>query len=248
MSRIPHQESAAVPSSLLHKFAALAVLVAAADISARAQTPAAQNFNDAGTFVVSYAGRPIGTEKFSIRSSGKQIEAEGQISLHYNDSGKTVDLETQPKLILDAALKPLAYTWEEKSPDSNHLEVDFRSSPVRSTLRKSDGKEDIREFNFGQDLVVLDDNVVHHYELLALRYLQTPGGVRTYTGYIPQEALPGQLSVSEASAGKSPGQEKDQKHLIVATESLRVDLWVDGAGRVERVSFPSAQIEAVRKK
>jgi len=229
---------------------ALAAFVLAAPIYARAQSPTALNFNDQGTFVISYAGRPIGTEKFSIRTTSKQVEAQGEIRLQYEDGGRRVDLQTFPKLVLDSALEPITYTWDEKSPDSNHLEVDFRSSPARSTLKKSDGKEDVREFRFGPNLVVLDDNVVHHYELLAVRYLQKPGGIQAFNGYIPQEALPGALAVSDAGTGgaKMDGKNKNLKHLIVSTDSLRVDLWVDQAGRVERVSFPSAQLEATRKK
>jgi hypothetical protein len=218
--------------------------------AAGAQSPAATPFNDQGTFVISYAGKAIGTEKFSIRSSSNEVQAEGQISLHYADGGRNVDIQTFPKLVLSHGLEPIAYTWDEKSPDSNHLEVDFRSSPARSTLKKSDGKQDVREFRFEPNLVILDDNVVHHYELLAWRYLATPGGVQPFNGYIPQEALPGGLAVVEVDAGdmKGQGKKKNPRHLIVTTDNLRVDLWVDGSGRVERVSFPSAQLEAVRKK
>jgi hypothetical protein len=218
--------------------------------AAGAQSPEAPASNDQGTFVISYAGKEIGTEKFSIRSSSKEVRAEGEISLHYTDNGKKVDVETTPKLVLSPSLEPLAYTWDEKSPESNHLEVDFRSSPARSTLKKSDGKLDVREFKFAPNLVVLDDNVVHHYELLAWRYLGTSGGLRPFTGYIPQEALPGGLAVNEVEMGDLKGHEKKNKlrHLIVTTDNSRVDVWVGSSGRVERVSFPSAQLEYMRKK
>lgn len=230
----------------IHKTLALSLLALIAPFEALGQSPAAPAINDQGTFVISYQGQAIGTEKFSIRSGSKQVEAEGQISLHYTDAGKKMDLETSPKLVLTPALDPVAYNWEEKSPDTNRLEVDFRSSPARSTLTKSDGRQDVREFQFGPNLVVLDDNVVHHYELLAWRYLASAGGTQSFNGYIPQEALPGGLAVTEADTGL--GKQKHPKHLIVTTDNLRVDLWVDRSGRVERVSFPSAQLEAVRKK
>ena len=98
--------------------------------------------------------------------------------------------------------------------------------------------------------MILDDNVVHQYELLAWRYLATSGGIQSFNGYIPQEALPGGLAVTEVEIGDQKSQEKKSKprHLIVTTDNLRVDLWVEGSGRVERVSFSSAQLEAVRKK
>lgn len=233
---------------IVYQAYAFTLLALAAPGAFPAESPAAATPNDQGTFVISYAGREIGTEKFSIRTSSTQVEAEGQISLHYTDGGKKVDVETAAKLVLSPALEPLAYTWDEKSPDTNHLEVDFRTSPAKSTLKKSDGKLDVRDFKFGPNLVVLDNNVVHHYELLAWRYLQTAGGIQPFNGYIPQEALPGGLAVTEVAGGDAKSEKKNLSHLIVSTDTSRVDLWVDSSGRVERVSFPSAQLEALRKR
>lgn len=233
----------------LHKLVAAVILAAVSPFPAYAQSPPPSPFNDQGTFVISHAGRTIGTEKFSILSSSNQIEAQGEIILRYEEGGRTVDIHTFPKLVLSFQLEPVSYLWDEKSPDTNHLEVNFRSSPARSVLKKSDGKEDVREFQFGPNLVVLDDNIFHQYELLVWRYLRTPGGNQAFNGYIPQEALPGGLAVVDAGTTETGVQgKKNLRHLIVTTDTLQVDLWVDDLGRLDRLVSPSAELEVMRKK
>jgi len=234
---------------ILSKALAVAILAAVVPSTPYPQSPPPSAFNDQGTFIISQAGRPMGTEKFSIRSSSNQILAQGEVTLLYEDSGRAVNIHTFPKLVLSSKLEPISYAWDEKSPDIYHLEVDFRSSPARSVLKKSNGKEDVRVFRLGLDLVILDNNIFHQYELLVRRYLASPGGIQAFNGFIPQEALPGGLAVADAGTAetKGRGKKKNLRHLIVTTNTLRVDLWVDNLGRLDRLLSPSAELEVVRK-
>lgn len=211
--------------------------------------PSPGRMDDAGTFILSLAGRDYGTEKFSIRSSGDKVTAQAEIELREDVGGHTAVLKSSPKLVLDTQLHPLHYTWSVKGAEKYSLAVDFTSSPVHSKLNRPDGKEDVREFDLPRDVVVLDNNVIHHYELLVDRYRHTSGGHQAFSGYIPQAALPGALTVRDAGmqSVKINGRDEQLRHLVVVTDNAQIDLWVDASGHLQRLLVPAAQLQAVRQ-
>ncbi len=206
--------------------------------------------DDQGVFILTIGGRNVGTEKFDIRSDRDKVEAKAEIRLHIEQQGKALDFSTFPTLALNSELRPLTYTWSQKGAQAARLEVDFRASPAKSRYRTVTGTEDNRDFELSKDVVVLDDNVLHHYQLLAKRYESTAGGKQTFKAFIPQEALPGEVNVEDA--GNEPveigGRTETLRHLVVTTELTRIDLWVDEQRRLQRVLIPAVQLEAVRKK
>jgi hypothetical protein len=125
---------------------------------------------DEGTFIISLAGQQIGTEKFRIRTTKNRVEAEAQIELRVERDGKSYEFRTSPKLVLNADLEPLTYNWNQKGSQSSRLEVDFRTSPARVLYRTVGGGDDVRDFDLPESVVVLDDNVVHHYQLVVERF------------------------------------------------------------------------------
>jgi len=209
----------------------------------------AREVDDRGVFVLTQAGRQIGTETFTIKSSAGQVEAEARIELRAAQEGKAYDFRTSPKLVMNADLRPLTYSWSQKGTQSSELSVDFRSTPARAQYRTVTGEADEREFDLPKDVVILDDNVIHHYELVVQLYRRTKGGKQTFHAFIPQEALPGSVDVEDVGEEQvEAGDEKrNLRHLVVTTELARIDLWADGQDRVQRVSIPAAGIEAVRK-
>ncbi len=206
-------------------------------------------FDDRGIFLLSVAGREIGREKFTIRSSGHKIEAQAEIELHVEQNGKMLLFKTFPYLLLNSELRPLSYRWQQKGPQSSFLEVDFQSSPAKTTYRTIAGDQDKRDFVLPKDVLVLDDNVIHQYELIADRFKLSARGKQTFHAFIPQEALPGDLTVEES--GTEPvrigGRSEVLHHLVITTELTRVDLWLDDRQRLRLVTIPAAHLEAVRK-
>ncbi len=205
--------------------------------------------NDQGTFILTFAGKEYGTEKFAIRSGGGKVQAEAEINLREQEGGGRVNYQTFSKLVLDSNLQPEMYDWRMKSPNVYSLEVNFRVSPAHSELLKQGGQKDVREFALPKNVVVLDNGVVHQYELLAARYAATPGGKQAFPAYIPQEALPGVLAVQDAGMENVDlgGHSEQLRHLVVQTDVTQVDLWVDNSGRLQRVVNATAQLEATRK-
>jgi len=210
----------------------------------------AGSIEDHGVFVVSMGGQPVGTETFDIRSTGDRVEAEAKIELRIERDGKVEEFKTFPKLVLDAAFQPLTYSWSQKGPQSSQLEVDFRSSPAQARYRTIAGEDDRRDFELPKDVVVLDVNVVHHYQLAVYRYRRTDGGKQTFQVFVPQEAMPGPLEVEDIGqeSVKINARLETLQHLVISAELVRIDLWVDDQQRLQRMSIPAAQLEAVRKK
>jgi hypothetical protein len=212
--------------------------------------PRLVNVDDEGVFVISLAGRPVGTERFKIHSSPGKVEAQGEIRLHIEQNGKTVGVQSSPDLVLDSQLRPVTYTWNQKGPQSSRLEVDFGGKVAKVRYKTINGNEDNRDFELPPDVVVLDDNVVHHYQLIIARYQAMGGGKQTFRIFVPQEALPSLLTVEDMgnAATTIDGVTANLRHLLITTDVTHIDLWVDDQQHIERVSVPEAQLEAIRKR
>jgi hypothetical protein len=212
--------------------------------------PRLVNVDDEGLFVISLAGRPVGTERFKIHSSLGKVEAQGEIRLHIEQNGKTVGVQSFPDLVLDPQLRPITYTWNQKGPQSSRLEVDFSGKLARVRYKTISGNEDNRDFELPPDVVILDDNVVHHYQLIIARYQAMGGGKQTLRVFVPQEALPSLLTVEDMgnAATAIDGVTANLRHLLITTDVTHIDLWLDDQQHIERFSVPEAQLEAIRKR
>lgn len=211
---------------------------------------AADNTKDRGQFVLKLGGNPIGTETFEIATKGDTVEASAKIELRVQQEGKAVEFKTFPHLVLTPDLEPLSYEWSQKGAQSSQLEVDLRSSRATAKYRTVSGEEDVREFEFVKNLVILDNNVIHHYQIIVLRYRRAGGGKQTFPAFIPQEALPGSLTVEDAGPERVDvgGREQLLQHLVVTTDNARIDLWVDDRDRLQKIAIPAGQLEVFRKK
>ena len=219
-----------------------------------AQNPTAEptpgGLDDEGTFVLSLAGHNYGTETFRIRSVQGTIEAEAEVQLREQETGHANPIESFPKLVLDMDLNPMTYMWSLKGSTPYNLLVDFTGKLVRSQLHLPGDKEDIREFQLPKDVVVLDNNVICHYQLLVYRYARTSGGKQPFQAYIPQDATPGMLTLQDAGLETVDlrGQKKELQHLVMVADNAEVDLWVDAQHRLQRLLVATSKLEVVRQK
>jgi hypothetical protein len=216
---------------------------------ARGAGAAHQDLNDRGTFEIFSAGKNIGTEQFDIRARPNQIEAQGDVDLRIEQNGKTVEVRTSSNLLLDALLDPLSYTWNQKGARSSQLNIDFRVRPARARYRTVTGQDDRRDFKLEKAVVVLDDNALHQYQLALARYDEGKSGTQTFPAFVPQEALPGVITLSFVGPESVTvnGDQRTLRRFLLTTELAQISLWVDDQGRLQMVSAPGAQYEAVRK-
>jgi hypothetical protein len=229
-------------------------VILACNLASQAQQapniPPPVNVDDGGVFVISLAGRPVGSEHFTIHSSLGRVEARGEIRLDIEQNAKAVSVQSFPNLVLDSQLHPLTYAWNQRGPQSSRLEVDFRGAFAKARYTTISGSEDDRDFALPPDVMVLDDNVIHHYELMIARFLAMGGGKQTFHVFVPQEALPSVLTMEDMgnAAGGSGAAAANLRHLLITTDVTHIDLWVGEQQQLERVSVPTAQLEASRKK
>ena len=196
------------------------------------------------------AGKRIGTETFEIRSTGDRIEAEAKAEMRVQQEGKTFEFRTFPKLVLNSALQPLTYDWSQKGAQTSLLAIDFQTTPTKTRYKTVTGEADDRDFELSKDVVILDDNVFHHYQLIAQKYMRTAGGKQTFPAFVPQEALPGSLDVQDAGPDtvEIGGHKQTLRHLVFTTELKQIDVWADEQGRVQRIYISDAELDAVRKR
>lgn len=222
----------------------------AAPLLAQASPAAAVDLNDQGAFEIFSAGKSIGSETFQIRVLADRIEASGSGHLQLVQNGNPVEVETSSSLLLDPELNPQSYTWSQKGTQSSQLSIDFHSKTTHVRYQQVNGQDDKRDFKLDKDVVVLDDNVVHHYELALARYDQNKGGLQVLRGFIPQEALPGVITLH--FIGNDPatvnGDKVTLRHFVLTAELAQIGLWADDHGHLQVVSSADTQFQAVRKK
>jgi hypothetical protein len=230
--------------------ATLLGLPVASPLRGQTSRVAAPDLSDQGTFEIFSAGKSIGSETFQIRSRSDRIEASGEGHLKVEQDGKKFEVQTTSNLVLDAALDPLTYSWSQKGTQSSQLSIDFRSKLAHARYKQVNGQDDRRDFRLDKDVIVLDDNVVHHYELALARYDEAKRGIQVFRGFIPQEALPGVITLN--FVGREPvnvnGEKVTLRHFLLTAELAQINLWADDRGHLQLVSSMDTQFQAVRKK
>ncbi|MGA3326011.1 MAG: hypothetical protein ABSF45_16180 [Terriglobia bacterium] len=228
----------------------LAGFPAAVPLAGQAPSAAPPDLNDHGTFEISVGGKSMGTETFEIRVRAGQIEAQGDVHLQVEQNGKKLEIRTSSNLLLNPGFDPLSYTWSQKGAQSSQLSVDFRTQPIHARFKTVGGQDDRRDFKLDKDVIVLDDNVIHHYQLAVARYDQAKGGTQAFRAFIPQEAMPGLITLN--CLGSEPitvnGGNRTLRRFLLTAQLAQISLWVDDQGHLQLVSAPDAQFQAMRKK
>jgi hypothetical protein len=227
----------------------LAILAGTACLPAQQAptSPVPGGRSDRGTFVLKLAGNEYGTEKFSLEFTNKLVTAQSESQLREPASGQLI--RTSSKLVLDASLNPQSYTWSDKGPEKFDLSVNFTSTPAKSQLHRPSGKDDVREFQLPKNVLILDNNIILHYQILLDRFAAAGGGKQTFQAYIPQSAVPGTLTVQDAGQETIllGGSQRPLRHLVVLSDNAQIDLWVDENSRLQRLYWSAPQIEALRQ-
>ncbi|MBZ5672546.1 MAG: hypothetical protein LAO04_22830, partial [Acidobacteriia bacterium] len=170
--------------------------------------------------------------------------------LRVMQEGRTLDFKTTSKLTLTPDLVPQTYEWDQKGAQSSRLEIDLHSTPATARYRTVAGGDDVREFDLPRNVLILDSNVIHHFELALMRFRRAGGSKQTFPAFVPQQALPGSLSIEETGEENVDidGKTRKLRHLVLTTENAQIDLWADGQDRLQKLSIPAAQLEVIRQK
>jgi hypothetical protein len=234
------RKTPAILTALLLSFLAFGLLAYAA----QKKGPAGSVFSpDKGKLNILLDGKSVGREEFEITSSGGGWIAKGTTKINPPQgaaSSVTGTLTLQP----DGA--PISYEWTSQAEKTNGARILFANGVAKITLQMQGAHSFEQDLSFGSPfIIVLDNNLYHQYAVLARVYDWSRRGTQTYSVLVPQELLPGTLTVDWAGAVSADG--KAYEGLRVSTSDLEVLLCLDTNHRLMRLEVPSAKVVVVRE-
>src|SRR4029077_8704327 len=143
---------------------------------------------------------------------GETWTARGSTSAHVPGGA---DIKATGQLKLSADRAPLHYEWSAQLQKKATGNVDFVSGTANCSIDLGSATPMIKEFTFSSPRVaVLDNNFYYQYDVLAQVYDWKAGGKQTFPVLIPQDMVPGSISVESVG----PRQVENATY-----ESLRVN-------------------------
>jgi len=188
-------------------------------------------------------GKSIGHEEFEISSTAGGWVAKG--TTHITPEGTPATTVTG-NLTLQPDGVPVSYEWSSQADKTNGAHILFANGVAKMTVQLQGARPFEQDLTFSSPLIlVLDDNLYYQYAVLARVYDWNRRGTQTFSVLIPQELLPGTISVDWAGAVTADG--KSFEGLKVATSDLQVILYLDSNHRLMRLEVPSSKAAVVRE-
>lgn len=201
---------------------------------------------DEGTFTITRGGTRIGQETFTIR---RTASPGGDVYV----ANATVDFDAQrisPALRADGAFSPLLYQLEVKSGDEVQERLLGRVGRGRFSAQvKTPKGESTKEYVVSDDALVLDDDVFHQYYFLAQRARQLGASGGAVPVVIPRSNRQVVMRVRPAADERLTvgGSALDARQLVLTEPAGATRrIWVDGQGRVLKVSLDGRGVVATR--
>jgi hypothetical protein len=198
---------------------------------------------DKGKFKVLLDGNPVGHEEFEIAPSGGSWEAKA--TTHLTPAGSPPVVVTG-NLTLEPTGAPVSYQWSSQADKSNSANVVFANGVAKMTVQLQGAHSFEQDLTFNSPLIiVLDDNLYYQYAVLAHIYDWNRRGTQTFPVLVPQELLPGTITVDWAGAVNTEG--KTYEGLKVVTNDIQIILYLDPNHRLMRLEVPSSKAAVVRE-
>jgi len=199
-------------------------------------------------FDIYVAGEKIGQEKFSIKRSMDSIQSSSD--MNFRDPGRRNQrIKIETKLTMDPEYLPKTYKLNS--------EIDGRKVTMTGTFvsgqanfeYRLDGIPRQRGLLVGDNFIMLDTNVFHHFVFVAQLYDFETDNSRSMEVIIPQALANGIITIAGAGIEETSvgGKKRKLHHLIVDTGSLLIDLWMDSQKTLYKIALPAKGIEVIRK-
>lgn len=199
--------------------------------------------SDKGKFKILVNDNPVGHEEFEITQNGGIWTGKG--TTHISPEGSPAAV-VNGTLTLEPNGDPISYEWTSQADKTNSAHIAFANSIAKMTVQLQGSRPFDQELTFTSPLVViLDDNLYYQYAILARVYDWSRRGTQTFPVLIPQELLPGTITVDWAGAVTADG--KTYEGLKVVTSDLQVILYLDNNHRLMRLEVPSSKAAVVRE-
>jgi len=198
---------------------------------------------DKGKFNIFVDGKSVGKEEFEIVPNGAGWLAKGSTQIN---TGEGPAAQVTSNLTLQSNGAPMAYDWVSKTDKTSSAHIIFANGIAKIALEVQGTKPYEQELTFNSPLIaVLDNNLYHHYELLARIYDWSKRGAQTIPVLIPQEITPGTITAEATGSASSGG--KNYEGLRVTTSDIEVLLMLDSNHRLMRLEVPAAKVAVVRE-
>lgn len=212
-------------------------------LSAQKGAPAGVLLQDKGKFNILLDGKSVGKEEFEIAPNGAGWVAKGTTQINTADGNSA---QVTGNLTLQSNGAPMAYDWVSKADKTNSAHIIFANGIAKIALEVQGAKPYEQELTFNTPMItVLDNNLYHHYEVLARIYDWSKRGAQTLPVLIPQEITPGTITAEATGSASSGG--KTYEGLRVTTSDIEVLLMLDSNHRLMRLEVPAAKVAVVRE-
>ncbi|MBI3484207.1 MAG: hypothetical protein HY012_03515 [Acidobacteria bacterium] len=197
---------------------------------------------DRGKFRIISNEQHVGTEEFSVAPSGAEWISRGSVEIKVPGAGTT---QVTGELRLAADGRPLGYQWTSQGDKKTTGTIVFEGTTAEMELRVEGEQPFTQEFRFDSpQVVILDNNLYHHYGMLARFFDWNAKGVQTFSVLIPQDMATGKVTVEWAGPRDLDGLKTEL--LRVRSSDLEIELYVS-AGKLVRVAVPISKAEIRRE-
>lgn len=201
--------------------------------------------SDRGILKVYSSGQLVGEENFQIVADGSNFKASSETRLTLERINTKVTFNLKSALQFTKNFEPLTYqVTQEAGGNTSRAQVKFK--PGASDVQY---ENDTRTIELEKNVAVLDNNVYHHYILLARRYDFEKGGDQEFSAFVPQEFLSGSVSLADNKMENTliNGTATQLQHLVVDTGDLQIHLWLDANHVVRKISVPQSNVDVIRQ-
>src|SRR5712692_9903429 len=199
---------------------------------------------DKGKFAIQLDGQAVGREDFEIASSGGGWTARGATEIKQPSTPAT---RVSGTLVLQPDGAPISYEWTAQAEKKNGAHILFANGVAKITLEMEGARPFEQDMSFGAPLIaVLDNNLYHHYAILARIYDWTKRGAQTFPVLIPQDDMTTGVITVEAGASENVAG-KSFETLKVTTADLEVHLFLDANHRLMRLEVPASKVVVTRE-
>jgi len=191
-----------------------------------------------GVFHITLNGKEIGTERFEIAPTNQGVRATAELQITQPEVGRVVETAT---LVLAGGNEPTHYERIQKAPKGGSVTMTYADEIAAVHYVTPEGQIQDVEFKVPKNVLILDTNFFHHYTFLVRHYDFLKSGRQHMTVLVPQEGLPGVVTVEYV------GPDQSLRKLVAHTDQLDIELWADDAGRVMKLRVPAANVEITRE-
>ncbi len=221
---------------------AVAGLLAAGNAAAQKAAAGSKLAADKGKLRILLDGQQVGTEEFQLSGSGTDWTSHSEVKLQ-TPGGPSAKITSN--LRLGAQERPLSYDWSLEGDRKISGRVQFEGGLASVELRQGSESPFTQQHMFGeQRVVILDNNVYHHYGILGRLYDWEKKGPQNFLLYVPQETIPGNATLESAGTQEVDGAKYDV--LRLRTDDIEVFLLFDKQ-RLMRITVPGSKVMVVRE-